>query len=80
MCLARLAPFPMMGVLMFCWGPEFPELKILVVYYLDGKWYGEEASYKALGKRLLQGVLSCALKFPNQSGDRAVRRREPLQD
>ena len=24
-------------------------MKILVVYYLDGKWYGEEAAYKRSG-------------------------------
>ena len=24
-------------------------MKLLIVYYLDGKWYGEEASYKRSG-------------------------------
>ncbi len=28
-------------------------MKCLIVYYLDGKWYGEEVSWKRLGKRHL---------------------------
>ena len=31
-------------------------MKSLVVYCLDGKWFGEEATYKRSGSGLLQGV------------------------
>jgi hypothetical protein len=39
----------MMGILMFRKAPGVPSMKSLVVYYLDGKWYGEEATYKRSG-------------------------------
>ena len=39
----------MMGMLKFRKCPEFSSMKSLVVYYLDGKWFGEEATYKRSG-------------------------------
>lgn len=39
----------MMGMLMFRKAPGVPSMKSLVVYYLGGKWYGEEAAYKRSG-------------------------------
>jgi len=34
---------------MFLKAPGVPSMKSLVVYYLGGKWYGEEATYKRSG-------------------------------
>src|SRR5262245_45659094 len=31
------------------WAPGVSRMNCLVVYYLNGKWYGEEASYKRSG-------------------------------
>ena len=55
-------------------------MKILVVYYLDGKWFGEEATYKHSGSGYYGGYTRIDIPQSKAEIEQVRHRREPVQD